>query len=196
MPEVIAGRVTHIFCLPVCGSVCMPDDGDVAESASNPFVGRGPDGIAGDLRILETVVDDVSPELLGGLQATLTAVGAHQVSVLGVTTKDSRPGHLVRATVHPDDADTVAHTLAKETGSHGVRELRAAHRFVAETDTVTATIEIGDATYELPVKRAWMDGTVYDVSAEYEPATRIAEQTDHAVRTVMDRAEASVDDTD
>lgn len=170
----------------------MPGDDDVAESASNPFVGQGPDGIAGDLRILETVVDDVSPELLGGLQETLTAAGAHQVSVVAVTTKDSRPGHLVRTTVHPDDADDVARTLAKETGSHGVRELRAAHRFRAETESVTATVEVGDSTFDVPVKQASMDGSVYDVSAEYSAAKRVADQTNLSVRAVMDRAEHAV----
>lgn len=176
----------------------MPDSGDdVGESASNPFVAWGPDGSGGgELRILETVVDDVSPELLGGLQDTLADAGAHHVSVVGVTTKASRPGHLVRVTVHPGDADAVARRLAAETGSHGVRELRAAHRFVAETDTVTATIEVGDSTYDVPVKRAWMDESVYDVSAEYSVAERIAEDTGLSTRAVMDRAESLVGDAD
>lgn len=169
------------------------DDAGAPASAENPFVHRGPDDTAGDLRILETVVDDVSPELLGGLQDRLAEVGAHHVSVFGITTKDARPGHLVRATTHPDDADRVARTMARETGSLGVRELRAAHRFVAETTERTATIDVDGETYDIPVKLAVMDGEVYDVSAEYDVAAAVAAATTLSTRAVLDRAERTVD---
>jgi len=172
----------------------MPDSEDgTPGSAENPFVRRGPDDTAGDLRVLETVVDDVSPELLGRLQERLTAIGAHQVTVLGLTTKGSRPGHLVRATVPPSDADAVARRLARETGTTGVRELRAAHRFVADTRTVTASLDIDGETYEVAVKLASIDGEVYDVSAEYTDAARVADATDRPVAAVMARAEQAVD---
>ncbi|MFB6104608.1 MAG: nickel insertion protein [Halobacteriaceae archaeon] len=172
----------------------MPDsEPGSSRSPDNPFVRRGPDDTAGDLRILETVVDDVSPELLGRLQDRLAAVGAHHVSVLGVTTKASRPGHLVRVTVDPDDADPVARRLARETGTTGVRELRAAHRFVADTETVTATVEFDDRSFDVAVKLAAMDEEVYDVSAEYGDAARVADAVDRPVAAVMRRAEAAVD---
>ncbi|HET7325040.1 MAG TPA: nickel pincer cofactor biosynthesis protein LarC [Halococcus sp.] len=144
-----------------------------------------------EIRVLETNLDDASPEVLGGLHESLKAAGARDVSVIPTTMKKSRPGHLVTVIVKPEDAQRVARKLAVETGTLGVRETGARHRWIANREFETAEIEIGDTGYAVTVKIASdSDGEVYDVSAEYDDAKVVAAETGVAVREVMWRAEA------
>ena len=147
------------------------------------------------ITVLETNLDDASPELLGGLQERLTEAGARDVSIVPTTMKKSRPGHLVKVIVAPEDAERVAHRLALETGTLGVREHGAGHRWVAARTFRTASLEIDDETYDVAVKIASdASGEPYDYSAEYDDALAVAEATDLPVREVLHRAENAVRD--
>jgi uncharacterized protein (TIGR00299 family) protein len=146
-----------------------------------------------DIRVLETNLDDASPEVLGGLHESLQAAGARDVSVIPTTMKKSRPGHLVKVIVKPEDTERVARRLAVETGTLGVRETGARHRWVADREFETAEIEIDGTEYEVTVKIASdSEGEVYDVSAEYDEASAVAVETGLAVRKVIRRAENTV----
>ena len=156
-------------------------------------VGDGSGGLRrDDITVLETNLDDATPEVLGGLQESLVAAGARDVSVLPATMKKSRPGHLVKVITKPEDAERVAHRLAVETGTLGIREHGAGHRWVAERAFETVTLDIAGEAYDVSVKVAsTTDGEVYDVSAEYDDAAAVARATDLPVRTVVQRAEAA-----
>jgi len=160
------------------------------------LVGDGGGGLRREsISVLETNVDDVSPEVLGSLQESLAEDGAHDVSIVPTTMKKSRPGHLITVVVDPADAHAVARRLAEETGTLGVRESSAGHRWVAERAFETARLAVGGESYELRVKVGRDgDGAVYDVSAEYDDALAVARETDLPVREVMRRAEAVVAD--
>ncbi|WP_136601009.1 nickel pincer cofactor biosynthesis protein LarC [Salinigranum halophilum] len=156
-------------------------------------VGDGSGGLRrDDITVLETNLDDATPEVLGGLQESLVAAGARDVSVLPATMKKSRPGHLVKVITKPEDAERVAHRLAIETGTLGIREHGAGHRWVAERAFETVTLDIAGEAYDVSVKVAsTTDGEVYDVSAEYDDAAAVARATDLPIRTVVQRAEAA-----
>jgi len=146
-----------------------------------------------DITVLETNLDDAAPEVVGSLQETLLAAGARDVSVVPLTMKKSRPGHLVRVVCKPADAQSLARKLAVETGTLGVRETGASHRWIATRKFETATLDIDEENYEIPVKVASdEDGVVYDVSAEYDDALAVAEETGVPVREVCRRAEERV----
>lgn len=147
------------------------------------------------IRVLETNLDDATPEILGGIHETLMDAGARDVSVLPITMKKSRPGHLVRVVVKPENAERVAHRLATETGTLGVRETGVSHRFIAERTFETATIEINSEPYEVTVKLASDGEEVYDVSAEYDDARAVADETGVPTREVMRRAETKITQT-
>jgi uncharacterized protein (DUF952 family) len=133
--------------------------------------------------------------VLGGLQETLAEAGARDVSVVPLTMKKSRPGHLVKVVAKPEDAERVARRLAEETGTLGVREHGAGHRFVADRKLVTATVAIDGERFEVGVKLASTDdGAVFDVSAEYDDALGVARENGLPVRDVLRRAEAAVRD--
>jgi len=142
--------------------------------------------------VLETPLDDATPELLGGLQESLAAVGARDVSVVPLTMKKSRPGHLVKVIAQPADAERVARRLAAETGTLGVRETGVSHRWIADRETRDVTVTVGDETATVGVKLARDDGgELLNVSAEYDDAADAARAHNLPVREVMRRAEAA-----
>ena len=159
-------------------------------------VGEATGGLVRDeIRVLETNLDDASPELLGSLQRSLAEAGARDVTVVPTTMKKARPGHLVKVIVKPEDVGAVARRLAEETGTLGVRETGAGHRWVAERSFETVTLDVDGESYEVTVKVASDDaGSVYDVSAEFDDADAVAAATGLSVREVMRRAERQVRD--
>jgi uncharacterized protein (TIGR00299 family) protein len=158
------------------------------------IVGNSRGGLArDDIRVLETNLDDATPEVLGGLHDTLMDAGARDVSILPMTAKKSRPAHLVKVIVKPEDAERVANQLAVETGTLGVRETGVRHRFIAERSFETVSLPIDGNSYDVAVKLASdTSGTVYDVSAEYDDAAAVANETGLSTREVMQRAEREI----
>jgi uncharacterized protein (TIGR00299 family) protein len=162
------------------------DDGETAKGTAGRLV-------RDDVAVLETNLDDAPPEILGGLQESLSAVGARDVSVVPLTMKKSRPGHLVKVICKPDDAEAVARRLAEETGTLGVRQAGATHRWIANREFESVVVELDGERYEVSVKLASDDeGEVYDVSAEYDDCAAAAREADVPVREVMRRAESAV----
>jgi len=195
---VIADGVGHLPTLDVTGSGYGAGGYDVPSRPNvlRAVLGDGGGGLRRDeITVLETNLDDATPEVLGGLQETLTDAGARDVSIVPCTMKKARPGHLVKVIVKPEDADRVARELAAETGTLGVREHGAGHRWVADREIVQSTITVAGTEYTVDVKLASdADGAVYDVSAEYDDALAVARETGLPVRDVLRRAEAGVRD--
>ena len=183
--------------LSVTGSGFGAGDADLSD---RPNVLRAVVGLEGgrlrreEITVLETNLDDATPETLGGLHERLPEAGALDVSVVSTTMKKSRPGHLVKVICRPGDARRVARALAIETGTLGVREHGAGHRWVAERRHRTVELDIDGERYEVGVKIAsTVDGEVYDASAEYDDAATVAAETGLATREVVRRAEQRVD---
>lgn len=183
--------------LSVAGSGYGAGDADLE---SRPNVLRAiVGGDAGRLRreeitVLETNLDDATPETLGGLHDRLADAGALDVSVLPAAMKKSRPGHLVKIVCRPGDARRVARALAIETGTLGVREHGAGHRWVADRRVETVAVEIDGGRHEVGVKVAsTADGETYDASVEYDDAAAVAEETGLPTREIARRAEGLVD---
>ncbi|WP_254764970.1 nickel pincer cofactor biosynthesis protein LarC [Natrinema marinum] len=160
------------------------------------LVGTG-DGrlVKDDIAVLETNLDDATPEVLGGLQESLSRAGARDVSILPATMKKSRPGHLVKIICKPADRERVARALAEETGTLGVRDAGVTHRWIAKREFETVTLEVDGAEYDVTVKVASdADGEVYDVSAEYDDAAAVARESGLAIREIVRRAEQTLAD--
>lgn len=149
-----------------------------------------------EITVLETNLDDATPEILGDLHERLGEAGALDVSVVPLTMKKARPGHLIRVIARPADEARIARRLAEETGTLGVRAVPSAHRWVANRSVRAVEVTIDDRAFEIDVKLAHDDeGTLLDVSAEFEDAASVADVTGLPVREIMRRAEAAVDRT-
>jgi uncharacterized protein (TIGR00299 family) protein len=195
---VLARRADGVDALPALG---VERQGWGAGSADPPDRPNALRAVAGDGRgglrrdavtVLETNLDDATPEVLGSLHERLREAGARDVSVLPATMKKSRPGHLVKVVVRPDDAERVARALARETGTLGVREHGAGHRWVAERRSETVDLAVDGETFEVGVKVATdPSGALLDASAEHDDALAVARATDLPVREAARRAEAA-----
>ncbi|MDY7082450.1 MAG: nickel pincer cofactor biosynthesis protein LarC [Halobacteria archaeon] len=137
------------------------------------------------IEVLETNVDDVSGEILGSLYEVLRDEGARDVAIIPIQMKKNRPGHIVQVIARSEDAEHLARVLAEETGTLGVRATPYTHRFVAEREIQTVEVEIAGEVFEADVKIASVDDEVFDVSAEFDDARRIAEETNETLRDVM-----------
>jgi len=169
------------------GGYDLPDHPNVLRATVGESTGSL---VRDEVRVLETNLDDATPETLGSLQETLADVGARDVTVVPTAMKKSRPGHLVKVIVEPADAERVARRLAEETGTLGVRDSGARHRWVANRRFVPTTLLVDGERHEVAVKVASdTSGAVYDVSAEHDDALAVARETGLAVREVARRAE-------
>jgi len=102
-----------------------------------------------DIAVLETNLDDATPEVLAGFQRPRDA-GARDVSILPATMK-SCPGHLVKVICKARDRERVARALAEETERSASRTRRH-HRWIANREFETVTLEIDGDEYEVTVK--------------------------------------------
>lgn len=144
-----------------------------------------------EICVLETNVDDVTPEVLGNLHDSLLEAGARDVSILPLTMKKSRPGHLLRVIVHPNDAERLARRITVETGSLGVRMGAATNRWVADRRFESVEIDVAGESFAVPIKIGTdPSGSVIDQSAEFDAAARVASQTGKPVREIIRLAES------
>ena len=87
---------------------------------------------AGEVVLLSTDLDDLSPEYLDPLREALFAAGALDVQVWATQMKKGRTGFRVEITVAPAEADRVAESLFRHSTTAGVR------RQIAERVTLAA----------------------------------------------------------
>lgn len=148
-----------------------------------------------DISLLETHIDDTTPEILGHIHKRLRSAGALDIAIVPVTMKKSRPGHLVKVVVNPADEHRISRILAEETGTLGVRSGPATHRWMAERRIEPVTISIGEDSFDISVKVATDDNDqIIDLSAEYDDAAAVADKTGRPVRWVMEHAETQMRD--
>lgn len=76
---------------------------------------------AGEVVLLSTDLDDLSPEYLDPLREALFAAGALDVQLWGTQMKKGRAGFRVEAVVSPGEADAVADALFRHSTTGGIR---------------------------------------------------------------------------
>ncbi len=135
------------------------------------FVGSGRAGEGTEtVLILETNVDDASPELLGHLMTRLMDRGALDVTFLPATMKKNRPGVQIQVVAHPDLRESLMKILFEESGTLGVR-----FRLCMRKTLKRAVSEVESPWGPLRVKKIEQpDGTVI-LAPEYEACKEKAE---------------------
>jgi pyridinium-3,5-bisthiocarboxylic acid mononucleotide nickel chelatase len=76
---------------------------------------------AGEVVLLSTDLDDLSPEYLDPLREALFAAGALDVQLWGTQMKKGRAGFRIEALVSPGEADSVADALFRHSTTAGIR---------------------------------------------------------------------------
>jgi uncharacterized protein (TIGR00299 family) protein len=136
------------------------------------------------IAIIETVIDDSSPQLLGYVSELLLASGAWDVYRVAVQMKKGRTGVQVTVLCRPDLVHALRDILFRETTTIGlhwrVESKIALAREFQKVETPWGEVQIKIAR--------WPSGKIANASPEYEDCRRIA--TAHAVplKQVMQEA--------
>ncbi|MGD1905850.1 MAG: nickel pincer cofactor biosynthesis protein LarC [Leptolyngbyaceae cyanobacterium] len=135
--------------------------------------------------VLETQVDDLSPQAIGYLYDHLLGLGALDVLTQGVTMKKSRPGHLITVIAHPEQATACEQAIFQETTTLGIRRQEqqrvALHRELQTVETPLGSIRIKIA-FDPKTQQ------VVNVHPEYEDCAVLARQHQLPWRTVHHQA--------
>jgi uncharacterized protein (TIGR00299 family) protein len=121
------------------------------------------------MRVIETNIDDMAPELLAFTQERLFAAGAADVWFTPVQMKKNRPGVMLSLICAEALESELAGILLRETSTLGVR-VREVARYEAEREVVRFDSSLGPAAVK--VKR--LPGEPASVSPEFEDCRRIA----------------------
>lgn len=136
--------------------------------------------------VIETSVDDMSPELYGYLVERALAAGALDVSCTAIGMKKNRPGLEIRLLARPEQAEALADLVFAETTTLGLRISRAERR-VLEREFVSVETPYG----AIRVKVGRRNGQVVNVAPEFEDCRRAAVERGVPLKQVMQAAQAS-----
>jgi pyridinium-3,5-bisthiocarboxylic acid mononucleotide nickel chelatase len=128
--------------------------------------------------VLETNLDDVSPEIIGYCFERLFAAGALDVFAVPIQMKKNRPGVLITVLAEPRDVAALETILFRETGTFGVRRHQVS-RNKLNREQVTVATPWGPVR----AKKGWR-GTFAIVTPEYEDCARVAREHGVALREV------------
>jgi len=138
---------------------------------------------------LETNVDDVTGEVLGNLLELLMEAGALDASIVPALMKKGRPGNVVKVIATAEKVETLAALIMKETGSLGLRVFPSLHRYIAQREERSVSVEIEGKSYEVSVKLSHLGGKVLSLKPEYEDCKKIAKDADLPLREVARKVE-------
>jgi pyridinium-3,5-bisthiocarboxylic acid mononucleotide nickel chelatase len=123
------------------------------------------------MRLIETNIDDMSPELLAYTQEELMSAGAADVWFTPIQMKKSRPAVMVSVLCREAIESQLVGLLLRETTTLGVR-VRDVGRYEAEREVFEFESSLGPAAVKL--KR--LPGEAPRIAPEYELCRRIAQE--------------------
>ena len=133
------------------------------------------------LTLIETNIDDMSPQILGFVMERAFELGALDCWFAPIQMKKNRPATMISILCEADKKDVLTRLLYTETTTIGVRIQHVA-RECLDREIVTVSTEFGD----IDVKQASLDGKIVNSMPEYDEVKRAA--LDHGVpfKTVRD----------
>ncbi len=141
---------------------------------------------AGKLFMIETNIDDMSPQIAGYLMERLFAAGSLDVYLTPVQMKKSRPGILLSALAEESRVSSVIDAVFAESTSIGVRTYAVA-RHCLKRKTVRVKTTYGT----IGVKVSLRDGKPVNIQPEYEECRTIADKKKIPLKEVIDAAKSA-----
>jgi hypothetical protein len=138
------------------------------------------------IAVLETNLDDASPELLGYFIDRAMAAGALDAGFVAAQMKKNRPGVLLTVLCAAEEADKFSEMILRHTSAFGVRRTMAERRKLRR-HFITARTPGGEVT----VKIGTLDGEIVQAAPEFESCKKLAEEKNLPLKTVQDAALAA-----
>ncbi len=121
--------------------------------------------------VIESNIDNMTGELLGGLMDRLLAAGAFDVSFTPIQMKKNRPAVMVKVICRVEEGDAMAQLLLSESSTLGVR-ISQVQRFKAQRTFEQIETPIGPML--IKVKR--LGARIISATPEYEECQRLARE--------------------
>jgi uncharacterized protein (TIGR00299 family) protein len=139
------------------------------------------------LWMLETNLDDASPQIIGHVMDRVLELGALDCFFTPVQMKKNRPGVLLSVLCGRTEKEAVMKLLFTETTTLGVRSYEVARRAL-QRSVVRVETQYGP----IDVKVAHLDGRVVNEMPEFEHCREAARRSGVAVKIVEDAARVAV----
>jgi uncharacterized protein (TIGR00299 family) protein len=123
----------------------------------------GHDWETDNVAVIETNLDDINPEVLGGFMEKVLAAGALDVYYSFVQMKKNRPGVVLHLLCDVSRTEDFAKLILTETTAFGVR-VQEFSRFKLKRKFVTVKTGFG----EIKIKEGYLDGVRIQSAPEYE----------------------------
>ena len=136
--------------------------------------------------LLETNLDDISPEVIGYTKERLLQQGALDVYTIPIQMKKNRPAVILSVLCREQDETPLTELIFRETGTLGVRR-QLIQRSVRARREHTVLTSFGSVTGKL----AWQPGGHAEFSPEFEDCARLAQETGRPLREIYRLAELS-----
>jgi len=149
--------------------------GETQESTSEP---------SESIAIIETVIDDSSPQLLGYVSELLLAAGAWDVYRVAVQMKKGRTGVQLTVLCSPDLVPTLRDLIFRETTTIGLH-WRIENKIALAREF--SNVETPWGPVQIKVAR-WPSGKIANASPEFEDCRRIAAEHALPLKFVMQEA--------
>ena len=133
--------------------------------------------------VIETNVDDMSPQIYGYLVERALAAGALDVFSTPAQMKKNRPGLLVTLLSETENASRLIDLIFRETTTIGVRTYEV-RRKTLERQIVPVETPFG----EVRMKVSHMNGSILNATPEYDDCQRIATQRGIPLKQVISAA--------
>ncbi len=137
--------------------------------------------------VIESNIDNMSGELLGGLMERLLASGALDVSYTPMQMKKNRPAVLLSIICSPEATDALSLLLLRETTTLGVR-IQQMQRLKAQRSSRQIDTPLG--SIQVKIKR--LGNRIVSAAPEYEECQRIAKERDVPLAEVYDVAQHAI----
>ena len=136
--------------------------------------------------VLETALDDLSPQVLAYVAEAALATGALDVMMTPVIMKKGRPGTLLTVLCNPSAAPSLEQLLLRETTTLGVR-IRQDRRSCLDRTHTTVSTPYGD----IRIKIGSLSGEALNAAPEFEDCRAAAARHRVAVKQVQQAAIAA-----
>ncbi|SDZ79651.1 hypothetical protein SAMN05660420_00353 [Desulfuromusa kysingii] len=138
------------------------------------------------VQILESNIDDSTPEQLGNLMELLLSAGALDVGYLPLQMKKNRPGQLLTVICRPQQATQLATLIMRESSAIGVRSSDC-HRYCLNRRSKKVMTELGTAQ----VKLVYEGSQFLRLSPEYDDCLRLSRESGQSLQQIYRQVETA-----
>ncbi|MFQ5450454.1 MAG: nickel pincer cofactor biosynthesis protein LarC [Nitrospinaceae bacterium] len=131
--------------------------------------------------VVETNIDDMSPEFYDHVMESLFLAGAADVYFTPIIMKKNRPAVKISVLVPADKKDEISRILLSETSTFGVR-FYPVNRITLDREIRT----LKSAHGRVKVKLGILDGAIVHIAPEYEDCKKIARRKKLPIQTVYE----------